>query len=316
MGRCLEALGAGLADLRHRRRLWPGLYAAQAVLALLLVLPVWAGLDAQLAHRPFAAARLAGGDLGLLDELLGALQGTGAALKALLPVVLLLGYLVRLFLLGGALRALASPASSLSTEEFLASCGRSFMPLGRLAAVFAVGHLAALGTIGGLGYAASRWTDGVLWPMAPEVGVLAAALPGLLLWLVVATAHDYARAAVVLAHQSGAPAVRPHRRALVAVRAVALEDRTRLSVHLTSLALGLVVLFLGAGAARYAGAAGPLWLAASGAFLLRQVTTFLRTGVHLARYRSVLLLSPPMAAPPALAAAALLSAPAEELVTM
>jgi hypothetical protein len=289
----LAVLLAGLADLRHRRRLWPGLYLVQVVLAMLLVLPVWAGLDRHLAHAPRLATLLASGDLGLADEVLGRLSTVGAALLALGPVVLLLGYLVRLFLLGGTVRALARPGVCLSTDDFLAACGQGFMPLCRLAAVFAVGHVLALGMIGGLGYGAYKLTDETLLPQAPQLAMAAAALPGLLAWLVVVTAHDYARVMLLETARAGRPPQRPWRLALDALRAVTRENRTRLWVQLASILLGLAVLCTGAAAARFAGAAGALWIGASLGFGLRQATTFLRTGIHLARYRSVLLLLAP-----------------------
>ncbi len=306
------ALSEGFRDLGRRRRLWPGLYLIGLGAALLVSWPIYRLLLGPLGHRPLLATELASGDLTVLGDLLGQLEAARPLVLWLLGLSLAGVYAAKVLLLGGVIEALGRGDCSdcLSYRDFGAAVGEHAAPLAKLAGLFLV--LYGLG--GALGALAIKLADllseGALWPPAPELALVVALAPVGLFVLGLATAHDYARLLTVGAADAGGP-VRTVAAAGEAVRFVLAHPRALL-LHAGSMASGLLLglLLLGVTAPL-----GPTGRAALVALLLRQATSFGRTGVHLARYRSALVFfrsrrpSPGGQTAPG-------GAPAQDLVTM
>ncbi|HJZ84158.1 MAG TPA: hypothetical protein VKN99_03265 [Polyangia bacterium] len=194
----LEALGFGLRAARQRKRLVVGLFLLNLLWALAWSGPFFATFQRATADRPYADILARGLHLDVLSEILFHHPDVAAAAQAGAFAGTLSWIILSWFLVAGVLGLLREAPEAASLRRFGAEAAGggfrmarlqfwSLLPYGIALLIGCVG--AAIG--GGLGARAAHpgWMIGL---------AIVGALPGLVLWLAVATALDVARARTML----------------------------------------------------------------------------------------------------------------------
>jgi hypothetical protein len=269
-----KALRVGLASAQKRPRLVLGIFAIDLLLAFLATTPFHQTLSSATDMRPFADPLASGFKLDILSEIVARRPDVMTAGQAGMLAGTLAWIVLNWFLMGGVLGLLREPPEAATLRRFGAEAATHGFAMMRLQLWSLLGYgIAAIviGLGGALGQAVGEKIVNPWWTL---ITIAVAVLPGLFLFLVVATAVDVAR-----------------------VRTVLLGNRATLSNLAYS--FGLVsrhptatigvqflggMLWLGAGAI-YLAVAWPFPYASAGAFalltLLRQLTVLVRHGIRI-----------------------------------